>query len=840
MSARPPSCRHCGSALVGARALETGFCCTGCAYVHRLVHERGLGSYYTIKDAITAPADPAVFQQGDHAWLAEAQGAEETRAAAAGAAGDRPGSVPTLLLGVQGISCAGCVWLIERLFGQEAGARDIVVVPQSGSMRLRWIPGAFDAAGFAGRLQAFGYLTGPSPAAAEPDSGGEGRTGDAGGRRSASCASRGLVMRTGLCAAFAMNVMLFTLPVYFGMELNAEYAALFRLLSMAFATLSLLVGGTYFIGRAAGALRLRVLHIDLPIAVGIIGAYGGSLYGWLSGDGRTVYFDFVSMFILLMLVGRWAQESAVEGNRRRLLARQPAAPRVRLEGGGTCRPEEVEAGARLVVSPGQTVPVTARLGEGGGLVSLASINGEPDPVAMAAGRRVPGGAVNVGRGDLHAEAVEGWRGSLLERLLQPGDRAGFRHVFLERVVRWYLVGIFAVAIAAGIGWWLATRDGARTWSVVTAVLVVSCPCAVGLAFPLADEMASTALRQRGVFVRENDLWGRLHAVRRIAFDKTGTLTLESPELLNPEAIAGLGGEGRAALLALVSDSPHPVSQGLLEALLAGGAGAADPGLPAVTEVVGSGLEAGGWSLGRAGWRAPGAAGETILARDGVPLAAFRMGDSIRVDARAEVAALERRGLRVHILSGDDPGRVRRIATELGLAPERALGGLSPEAKAAWFAGGGRPDALMLGDGANDSLAFDGALCCGTPVIHRGVLSGKADFYYLGRGIGGIRALFEVDRVRRRAQGLILLFSVGYNIMAVGRAAAGQMSPLVAAILMPASSLATLAIVTAAMRQARSPAARQDMTSPRQARQSTPARSGAYSSAHTPLESPTSP
>ena len=164
--------------------------------------------------------------------------------------------------------------------------------------------------------------------------------------------------------------------------------------------------------------------------------------------------------------------------------------------------------------------------------------------------------------------------------------------------------------------------------------------------------------------------------------------------------------------------------------------------------------------------------------------------------------LKARGFTTCILSGDRKEKVDLLARELGLPSECALAGLSPQGKADWLvAHGGATEALMLGDGANDSLAFDQALCRGTPVIHRGVLERKADFYYLGRGIGGLRALFEVDAIRRRTQFVILVFSVGYNLMAVGLAVAGRMNPLVAAVLMPVNSLLGLAIVTTGMRAA---------------------------------------
>ncbi len=422
---------------------------------------------------------------------------------------------------------------------------------------------------------------------------------------------------------------------------------------------------------------------------------------------------------------------------------------------------------------------------------------------------MPAGALNVSRADAKLTARQVWDDSLLAKLVGPGERLGWRHRFLERIIRGYLIGILAVAALAGLAWGIATGDALRTGAVVTAVLVVSCPCAIGLAFPLADEMAAVALRRRGVFVRENDLWAKLRRVRRIVFDKTGTLTLETPELENPAALAALDSEPRAALHALVRDNAHPVSQTLLAELLAIGAPAPADG--ETDETVGQGMSLRGsdgrtWRLGRPTWalEAKGASDETgavAFARDGVELALFQFSDRARADAREELEELAHRGFETWILSGDHPEKVQRLAGELGLEPARALGGRSPEDKASWISESGSDDTLMLGDGANDSLAFDKAFCRGTPVVHRGLLERKADFYYLGRGIGGIRALFEVDRIRFRTQLTILTFSVVYNLLAVGLAVAGRMNPLVAAVLMPANSLATLLIVTAGMKSA---------------------------------------
>ena len=782
-------CRHCGAPLLGTAAQAAGFCCAGCGYVFRLVHEHGLDGYYRIRDATVPPAGEAVFQPRDYAWLARLQ-----------AEAERVPGTPELMLEVQGISCAGCVWLIEKVFDQQPGALHIETDAQLGRMRLRWTRGTFEAPAFARLLQSFNYLAGPP------------------GEEPAVPESRRLVRRVGLAAAFSMNVMLFTLPVYFGMEATFPYARLFGTLSLVFATLSLLTGGMYFLGRAVSALRAGVMHIDLPIALGIIGAYLGSLYGWLAHREEFVYFDFVAAFILLMLVGRWAQVTVVERNRRQLLSPRDRPQPVRVEspaGPVERAVGELRAGDVFAVRSGQVVPVEARLESTAATVGTAWISGEADPRECRAGARVPAGAVNLGLGEIRLRAERVWEGSLLAQLLRPVTRDAYRHQFLERVICGYLLGILVIATAAGLGWWLGTHDAVRTWSVITAVLVVSCPCAIGLAFPLADEMAAVALRRSGVFVRESDLWPRLARIRKIIFDKTGTLTLETPVLANPAALTALAPTARAALVALVRDNAHPVSRCLHENLLAldpadgpesSGELREEPGFGVILE-----NPDGRWSLGRPGWR--GGVPETChllndktqehdteLACDGVVLARFRFTDAVRADAAAEIAALRTRGFEAYILSGDRRAKVDLMTQALGLPASHGLAEATPEEKAAWIGLTDNRDTLMLGDGANDSLAFDAAFARGTPVIHRGVLEGKADFYYLGRGLAGIRRLFEVNDARRHTQMGLLVFSVTYNLVAVGLAVAGRMSPLIAAILMPVSSLLTLAIVAGGMRR----------------------------------------
>jgi len=748
------TCIHCGTSFRPAPE-RPDFCCAGCEFVHRLIKERGLTQYYELQDGANFPVKAVVFQQRDYAWLEEL-------------ATTSNGSVE---LDLQGISCIGCVWLIERLFERKPGAHSITIDPALGRMRLGFGQ-AFDIVGFARDVQSFGYLIGP------PTQHGQNR------------GNRSLVIRLGLCAALAMNAMLFTLPSYLGMEPSFQFAALFSRVAFICSTLSFLIGGSYFVTRSWQSLRLGVLHIDLPISLGLLAAYAGSVIAWQHGAENFVYFDFISTFTFLMLAGRWTQEATVRANRNRLLDTAFDVP-------------HPNAGDPFTVTPGQIVPVTAKLCSPSAILGMEWISGESETRTARKGQLIPGGAVNLTAATLDLEATQAWKDSVLARLLDSTPQTDRRARGLERFIRIYLVAVLCIATVAFTIWLASGSALLPALQVLTSILVVSCPCAAGVALPLAEQLANARARRAGVLVRENGLWQRLPKVRAVVFDKTGTLTLETIALLNTEALTSLTPHDRAVLLTIVESNLHPVATCLREHLL--GAGVRPiVGLPAPTEIIGSGLElrANGptYRLGKQTWAGVGD-GDTFFSRDGKILAAFRFGDAIREDASEEFRALRNEGYDLHILSGDRPQKVAQMAGKLGVDSNAAHGGLSPDEKAARMRQIGPQRSLMIGDGANDSLAFNVSLCTGTPAIDRGLLERKADFYFLGRGLRGIRTLLAIARRKQLADRAVLTFAIGYNIVAVALSIAGKMSPLLAAILMPLSGLITIGLVLALMRKA---------------------------------------
>lgn len=783
--ARMAKCEHCGTEYA-PKSAEEKYCCRGCEFVAELIEENGFERFYDLKqDLIVAPVRSRPFEEHDFTWLAAKQAAAEQRAMAKHEAA-------RLELALEGISCVGCVWLVERLFARHPGAIRAISNPNNGRLYLEWVPEKCELEPFLRELCRFGYVAAPAGAV----------SGDHERRR--------LAARLGLCGAFALNTMGFMLPVYLDMPNDFEFAALFRLIAFVSATLSMLVGGGYFIDRAWRSLRAGSLHIDLPIALGLTVAYIGSIVGWVQLREELMYFDFVSTFVFLMLCGRYLQTAAVDRNRRRLVRQQPVPEAVpRADGGGVpVAREEIAPGLRFLLGPGQAMPVSGLVAAGEAEFSLEWIHGEPDAVRFAAGMRLPAGAVLLSRAPATVEAGERWEDSLLAKLTAPNltDRGS---PGLERLLRTYLVVVLVLGVAALAGWcWLGHPwTGAQA---MISVFIVSCPCALGVAIPLADDLASSAMERLGLYVRTASLWPRLRRVRKVVFDKTGTLTLERPVLDNPDAVDQLDDASALALAHLTRSSLHPVSRALLEALGSRGQKLlekSDPAEPEEHPGLGVALSSpdGRWSLGKAGWDGVAAGAATAtgagseLRHDGRPVAAFRFSEALRPGAIDTLRQLERRGLALHILSGDHPAKVAQMAATLGLPPANAHGGLSPEEKLQHVRNLDARDVLYLGDGANDSLAFDAALVTGTPVVDRSLLETKADFFTLGTGLGFLPRLLRAATGRAVAVRSAFGFAMVYNLTTIAFSMAGKMSPVVASVIMPLSSIVSISIVATLFR-----------------------------------------
>ena len=794
-------CLHCDGELGRAWREEDGpFCCQGCRTVYNLLHGTGLARYYDLRQGQQTPA--ARLRSDSFAWLDRLLAERE----------DETGPLQ-LSLDIQGVHCAACVWLLEELFRREEGGLDLRINPTLGKVDLTWDSTRGDLKYYLTEVEKFGYRLGPS-------------------LKDAPLASRRLLARMAVCIAAALNVMMFSLSYYFGLApTDGALYTFFGYLSLLLATLAVIVGGQVFFKSALASLRRRVTHLDLPIALGMGLAYLGSVYSFLISGPEAAYFDSLTVFVALMLVGRWAQEHILERNRNSLLATtgvdQLTAKCLR---DGKLLPvaaTDIRLGDELWIAPGDLTPVAGVLLRKAAEASLDWITGESGQRAFGPGDQLPAGAFNAGHIGFALTATEDFASSRLNELLRLGaparDNQGFRPHWWSRVSTGYVVAVLGLAGAGFLAWF--SRDPRQALEVAVAILVVTCPCALGLATPLAQELIQHALRRRGVFLRKGTFLDKALAVRKLLLDKTGTLTMGCL-VLDPESrreLWRLSGADKLRLQEMTSRSNHPVSRCLSQALgvapdlaVRPGGGPLGEGL---LEIPGRGLE---WRwdghvyrLGRAefalsrenhagpGTALPGNSGEpatvptlsahdagaeTIFALDGRSLGRFRFREEYKADAAEELAGLQASGYEIHLLSGDAPAKVRAAAEALGIPAENALGRLDPEQKAERVRALDRQDSLMVGDGINDSPSFEAALCSATPAVDRPVLPGKADFYFLGDGIAALRRSLMAARCLRQVVKQNLVLAVLYNTIAVGLCFAGLVEPVVAAILMPLSSI----------------------------------------------------
>lgn len=767
-------CLHC-SQPIGERAGD--FCCDGCAGVYRLLRDQGLGRYYDLRGDDGVPVTDMTDGR-DMKWLEPFE--QELKSAQ---------GVCRLNLDVQGVHCAACVWLMEELFRREEGGMRMVVNPALGRVELAVAP-SFELRRFLGGIEKFGYLFGP-PLKAD------------------SSKTDELLVRTGVTVALAGNSMMFAAAIYLGLSEGPLYELMHQL-NYALAAVAVWVGGSVFIRSSIQGLRRRVLHLDTPIALGIVLAFLGSTWSFFTQSGRASYFDTVAVFIALMLLGRWLQERVVERNRRQLLASDGAEGILvrRLRDGHVAlvRCPELIEGDELILAKGDLVPVDAELLDATADCSLDWINGESEPRPFGMGDTLPAGAFNASAGAVRVRAKHAFGDSPLRSLLsvQGDDERWGQTRFWQRFAQVYVILVLLAGFSGFAYWWLWVGDLVKALEVATAVLVVTCPCAFGIATPLAYELVQGGLRRVGLFVRRPGFLDRARQVTQVVFDKTGTLTTGTLALANPELLEALSAEERHILYDLAARSAHPKSLVVKRALDAMGV-VLDPSAQ-VHEVTGRGMSMtrGGrcYRLGAPFWVAEGDTrvtdADVVFGVDTEVLAALRTRETTRSDVGAQMARFSREGFKTFVLSGDAEPKVRAFARTIGVPEAHAIGDQTPMSKAEWLSAHQPETTLMVGDGINDSLAVERTLCAGTPAVDRPFMPSKSDFYVTTPGIAPIGLALRASRALAQIIRRNLVLAVLYNVSAVALAWAGLMQPWIAAVLMPASSLLILAHTSAGL------------------------------------------
>jgi Cu2+-exporting ATPase len=795
------------------------FCCSGCRAVYAAIRAHGLERYYQIQQGspgVSVPASPSgrAFQELDCREFLDAN-------APPVAAGLRCAEFY-----LQGVHCSACVWLVEKLPRVAPGVIESRLDLGRARVKVTWHDEQTSLSQIARTLDSLGY----TPHIGRSDD----------GRALREREDRDLLVKIAVAGAGAGNVMLLAFALYGGSfhGMEHEYSSLFRWLSLAIGLVVLLGPGRLFFRGAVAALRTRSAHLDLPIALGL-GA--GTIAGTVNTlfDRGDIYFDSLTALVFLLLVGRYIQrrlERRAADSVERLFSLTPSFARLR-DANGTREVsiDSLQADQLVEVRPGESFPADGVVTAGSSSVDLSLLTGESRPIATAIDAPVFAGAVNLQR-PLVVRVTALGRDTRVGKLLALMEECARRKApivqLADRVAGYFTIAALVLFAVTFIAWRFI--DPHRALDYAVSLLIVSCPCGLGLATPFAVSVALGRAARASILVKGGDVLEKLsvaHAL--VCLDKTGTLTEPGLQLLDWHGDRDCGQQLAPAIAALEGEVSHPVARAL--ASLENWWSVLDrpqADCPVTVELVQStrsGIE-GIWAgkrltIGSERFVLAGLSGaaatESQLPMQPMTIACARkvsaalaercvtpvwigfeqhvigvvgVGSPVRPDAAATVAALRKRGMRVAILSGDDAKTVAAVGRELGIDAGDCHGGLSPEDKLRIVQSAAtQRSVFMIGDGVNDAAALSVANV-GVAVHGGAEASLSAADVYLGRA--GIAVLVELLDGAHRTIGTIrrcLYVSLAYNVVAAALAATGHVNALIAAVLMPMASFTVLAI-----------------------------------------------
>ena len=606
-------------------------------------------------------------------------------------------------------------------------------------------------------------------------------------------AARELLMRLGVAGFAMMNVMLLSVAVWSGA--SDATRDLFHWISAAIAIPTIAFSSQPFFKSALRALKVARLNMDVPISLAILLATGMSIYE-TSVSGHHAYFDAALSLTFFLLAGRYLDQktrSTARSAAAELAAMEvPYALRLSEDGCTRVPIGEVAVGDTLLVRPGSNIPVDGTVLKGASELDRALLTGETDPVAIATGGSVTAGEVNLtGPLEIRADAVgEDTVLHSLASLVAIAEASKSRYNSLaDRAAKIYAPAVHLLSLGAFIGWMYVSGGDVRlALGIAVATLIITCPCALGLAVPAVSTVASGRLFRNGLLIKHETALERLAEVDTVVFDKTGTLTEGRPLLDMGEAIPATD---FSVALALAEGSAHPLAEALVQAGKVQGIAPAQ--LTDIIEKPGYGIEA-NWGdrpvrLGRATWVGADAASRTAtyLDIDG-KITAFTFSDRLRKGAKELLTALRDQGYQVQLLSGDTTPAVQAIAKDLGIATWQA--DMLPAEKAnrvSALAEEGRR-LLMVGDGLNDTAALAGAHVSLAPASALDAARVAADMVLVSPDLSHTLDAIRIGRSARRRILENFGMAATYNMISIPIAVLGFASPLAAALAMSTSSI----------------------------------------------------
>lgn len=705
---------------------------------------------------------------------------------------------------LENVTCASCVWPLERLPQMLAGVVEARMDLRHNILRVTWDSSKVTLSSIATLLLRIGHRSHPAQ-----------------GREAAQIRrteDRAMLVRLAIAGALSGNIMMIAFAMYGGILSNAldEYHTVFRWLSMVLGIWSLVGPGRLFFGRAWRALRTRRMNLDLPICIALVAGGISGVINTVLGRGE-LYFDSLSMLVFLLLVGRYIQHRqqrwAIDSLELLFSLMPRSARRVELASGGESirevPAEKLQIGDVVEIRPGESVPADGVIEDGDTDLDTSLLTGESMPVHAGVTAIVHTGTVNLGS-TIRVRAAATGTDTRAARLMKLVEEASTRKpaitTFTDRAGERFVVGITLLGFATYFIWRFI--DPAVALDHTTALLIVTCPCALGFAAPMVSAIAIGRGARRGILVKGGDVLETLARPGLMLLDKTGTITR------GQAAVQQWTGDHEALALAasLEQHSVHPVAKAII-------AYAGDTPLPQVARArhtVGGGLN--GEIEGRrvvvgspefviaalsmrsiTGVADMAEAGLTpvVVAVDGAVRGIFGIGDSLRDDALASINSLRASGWRIGILSGDHHAVVARVAHQLDLDPRDCRGAMSPEDKVTYvreaLADVHHGTVVMVGDGVNDAAALSTASV--GIAVHGGAEASlaAADVYLSHPGLAPITELVAAGGRSLRGVKATLWASLFYNLAASGLAVAGILDPIVAAIFMPLSSMTVLTI-----------------------------------------------
>jgi Cu2+-exporting ATPase len=790
-------CFHCGLPVPRGLDLtatinghEEPMCCYGCQAVARAIVDSGNVNFYRHR---TAPSPTGQQLLPDFIRQTQVYDHPEIQKTFVRAAGEHQREAALIL---EGITCAACVWLNERHVAQLPGVLDVQVNYATHRARIRWDDTRIKLSDILQAIHNIGYTAHPYDPQKQ--------------QQAFERERRSQIRRIGIAGVLGMQVMVLSIALYVGewSGMEAGFRTFFRWIGLLLTTPVLLYSGALFFRGAWRDLRNRSVGMDVPVALGILVAFAGSLHASWTGEGQ-VYYDSVVMFIFFLLSSRYfelmARKRSAETMEQLSFALPATATRLTMAGNNQQLDiiplTELQPGDTVLIKPGETVPADGTVLTGTSSVSEALLSGESTPLSKAPGERLIGGSINMESPlTLHVEQV-GLDTVLAEivRLLEhaQGEKPAITRL-ADRVASWFVGTVLVVAAAVGYYWWQQSPD---SWlPILVSVLVVTCPCALSLATPTAISAATGTMLGHGLLTIRSHSLETLARCTHIIFDKTGTLTFGTPTITRIQCLSHLDERTVLTIAAtLEQPSEHPVGRAIVAAASDSTAMSASDSKNFPGAGISGRIEDRQWFIGNADFilthtdidlpPTDNEHGTRVLLADAHQLhAQFLLHDTLRPEAPAVIKALQDAGKQVLLMSGDNQAAVQQLANEAGIADPHA--DMTPADKLQQVQALQQQGAVvvMVGDGINDAPVLAAA---DISIVMRDAAhlsKASADMVLISNNL---EALTNGILLARKTLGIIkqnLSWAVGYNLVALPAAALGFVAPWMAAIGMSSSSL----------------------------------------------------